>query len=87
MKLWGFRPRGTGRVHQEYAPPSPAEVTEMRLIELQARVQDAERLIRSRLADPPADRVAALDLLLEVLVALGAAPAAEPDPPIPGASS
>jgi len=93
VKLWGFRPRGTGRVHQDYVPPPAAEVNEMRLMQLQVRVQDAERIIRDHMRAQaelyPEDRDdATADVLLEVLVALGAAPAADPEPPvIPGASS
>jgi hypothetical protein len=82
--MWRFWPRGTGKVEPGLVAPI-AEVNEMRLLQLQARVQDAEQIIRDQLADPPLSRGAVTDLLLEVMVALGVMPAAEPDPPvIPG---
>lgn len=82
--MFGFRERHDDRLAQR------AEVSEMRLLGLQVRIHDADRIIRAYLAEQselyPADRDnATADVLLELLVALGLAPAAQSEAPvIPG---
>lgn len=75
------RLRGKIRIVYEIPRLEPSTAAEWRLVQLQDRVTQAERIIRARLQERAGDA----DVLLDLLVALGLAPAADDEVPvIPG---
>lgn len=75
--------RNLGRVEWQVPRPEPFNAAEWRLIHLQDRILQADRLIHARLTGDLSSTPT--DFLLELKVALGTAPAADDEVPvIPG---
>lgn len=72
--------RGKGPVDLDTPVHEPATAAEFRLIQCQDRILRADRIIHQALRERRYDR----DVLLEVMVALGTAPAADDAPVMPG---
>ena len=74
--------RNLGRVDWQVPRAEPATAAEFRLIQCQDRILRADETIRAWLAHRTGDPA---DVLLDVMVALGTAPAADDEVPgIPG---
>lgn len=72
--------RGKGPVDLDTPVHEPGTAAEWRLIQVQDRILRADETIRRALAE----RSYGPDVLLEVMVALGTAPAADDAPVMPG---